>query len=91
VFANAQQFVHKNIPFLNGTDTLKFATAGGLNLPQFSDRYGINKRWELGGGGDVIIPAFNIGLKLNSTFLLLDKDKYKLGLFTQAFGSAGFP
>jgi len=37
VFANAQQFVHKNIPFLNGTDTLKFATAGGLNLPQFSE------------------------------------------------------
>jgi hypothetical protein len=53
-------------------------------------RYGINKRWEIGGGGDVIIPAFNIDLKLNSTFLLLDKDKYKLGLFTQASGSAGF-
>jgi hypothetical protein len=37
VFVSAQQLVNKHIPFLNGTDTLKYATAGGLNLPQFSE------------------------------------------------------
>ncbi len=37
LFTAAQQLVNKNIPFLNGTDTLKYALAGGLNLPQFSE------------------------------------------------------
>jgi hypothetical protein len=52
-------------------------------------RYGINRRWELGGGGDFTIPSACLNLKLNSSFLLSDWGKHKLGLFTQISGSAG--